>query len=245
MTRNNAKSATGEGGQEPTISTDGADWIIQQADLLPGDVLLYRSARTKKHQQKISEATGSPYTHASIYLGDGLVAESNFPGGVAKQRVEESIEGCQYVAVLRSQVPVGDDQPRKLNEFVNAVVENNRFYNLVAVVKFQKASSDYFDNQLEIIRENYGKVTSDEEFAQQSFFCSAFVVACYSVAGPIGSTAQIAYPPNAFSPGSLYSDPTFGWLLGYLVPQGGSVPEDDPIRVTATAWRDHQDCRWW
>jgi hypothetical protein len=152
---NNAKFAASDRGGESTSSTDGADSIVQQGDLLPGDVLLYRSAGTKIHQQKISEATGSPYTHAAIYLGDGLVAESNFPGGVVKHQVRDSINGCRCVAVLRSQLGFGNDRPRKLNEFVDAVVENNKFYNLIAVAKFQQTSSKYFENQLEIIRARF------------------------------------------------------------------------------------------
>ena len=200
--------------------------------------MLYRSGNGKIHKRKISEATGSPYTHAAIYLGGGLVAESNFPLGVAKRALEVSIKGSRCIAVLRSQLGFGGDRPRKLNEFVDAVLETGNFYNLIAVLNFKEASTEYFDNQLEIVRNNYDKMTSTEEFARQSFFCSAFVVACYSVAGVIGPTAQIAYLPDAFSPGSLYQDPTFGWLLGYLVPEGGSVPSDDPALTQATLWRD-------
>lgn len=244
MSGNDSKAKEIKEPSEAIIPPD-SDLLVQPSDLLPGDVLLYRSHGRKIHQRKISEATGSPYTHAAICLGDGMVAESNFPNGVGIQPVEASIEGCRCVAVLRSQLGFGGGRPRKLNEFVDAVLKHGRFYDLIAVTGFEKASKQYFDDQLEFVRNNYGKVTSDEEFARQSFFCSAFVVACYSVVGVIGPTAQIAYLPNAFSPGSLYQDPTFGWLLGYLVPEGGSVPEDDPVVTQATLWRDLPDCRWW
>jgi hypothetical protein len=106
-------------------------------------------------------------------------------------------------------------------------------------------SKDHFDNQLDFIRKNYGKVTSHDEFAEQSFFCSAFVVACYTVVGIIGDSAQVAYQPDNFSPGQLHQDPTFGWLLGFLVPEGGSVPEDDPVLTQATCWRDLMSEWWW
>jgi hypothetical protein len=240
------KKEGSEGGsdRESAILSD-SDLIVTPSDLLPGDVLLYRSDRGKIHQRKISEATGSPYTHAAIYLGDGIAAESNFPRGVGKCQVADSIRGSRCVAVLRSQLGFGGDRPHKLNEFVDAVLKHGRFYDLIAVTGFEKASKQYFEDQLEIVRGNYGKITSDEEFARRSFFCSAFVVACYSVVGVIGPTAQVAYLPNAFSPGSLHQDPTFGWLLGYLVPEGGSVPVNDPVLVQATLWRDLPECRWW
>jgi hypothetical protein len=89
---------------------------------------------------------------------------------------------------------LGGGRPRKLNEFVAAVLENRKFYNLIAVARFPKRSAEYFANQLEFVRENYGKVTSHEEFAEQSFFCSALVVACYAVVGIIGETARV--PPR-------------------------------------------------
>ncbi|MCX5572187.1 hypothetical protein [Kaistia nematophila] len=231
--------------EEETIIQSDSNLVLKIADLLPGDLLLYRGAHLKIHQRKIAEATGSPYTHAAIFLGDGRVAESSFPSGVGTQYVEQSIKGSRCVAVLRSQLGFGGDRPDRLNKFVDAVLEQRRFYNLIAAVNFERESMQYFDSHLEIVRENYGKVNSDEEFAQQSFFCSAFVVACYSVVGLIGPTAQIAYLPSAFSPGSLYQDPSFGWLLGYLVPEGGSVPTDDPVLTQATLWSDLPDCRWW
>lgn len=243
MIGNNKESSESDLGKVSTIPH--SDLILKAADLLPGDVLLYRSGNEKIHQRKILEATGSPYTHAAIYLGDGLVAESNFPLGVGKNPLEDSIKGCRYVAVLRSQAGFDRDRPRKLNKFVGAIINQGRFYNLIAVAGFGKASKEYFNNQLEIVRKNYGKVTSNEDFAKQSFFCSGFVVACYAVVGIIGPTAQIAYLPEAFSPGSLYQDPTFGWLLGFLVPNGESVPGDDPVLVQATHWRDCLDMRWW
>jgi cell wall-associated NlpC family hydrolase len=54
--------------------------LIQPGDLLPGDVLLYRPRTPNLVQKAISLATDSPYTHAAIFLGDGLMAESMFPG---------------------------------------------------------------------------------------------------------------------------------------------------------------------
>jgi hypothetical protein len=218
---------------------------VSVADLLPGDVLLYRANGQKSYQKQITEVTGSPYTHAAIFLGNGLVAESNFPYGVVRRSVQKSIEGSRCVAVLRSQLGFGGDRPRQLNEFVDSVLENNRFYDLIGVVTFNKAAKQYQENQLDFIRCNYGEVTTNTELAKQRFFCSAFVVACYSVAGVIGPSAQVAYVPDMISPGNLYQDPTFGWVLGYLLPEGESIPDDDPVQTQGTLWRDLQDLRWW
>lgn len=229
---------------DATALSDGS-LIVSVDDLLPGDVLLYRASSQKLHQQKISAVTGSPYTHAEIFLGDGLVAGSNIPRGIAKAPVEKSIEKSGCVAVLRSQFGFSGDRPRQLNAFVDSVIVEGGHYDFFGAVNFGKATKQHGEDQLDFIRRNYGKVTSNDEFAKQSYFCSAFIVACFSVVGLIGPSAQVAYEPDMFSPGSLHQDPTFGWLLGYLVPQGGFVPEGDPVQTQGTLWRDLKDCRWW
>jgi cell wall-associated NlpC family hydrolase len=122
----NKGTSKNRAGGDSTIPAD-SDLIIKPSDLLPGDVLLYRPGKEKIHQRKISEATGSPYTHAAIYLGDGLVAESNFPRGVAKHMLEDAVKGSRCVAVLRSQLCFGGDRPRKLNEFVETVIDKGKF----------------------------------------------------------------------------------------------------------------------
>jgi hypothetical protein len=165
--------------------------------------------------------------------------------GVQKKLLTKSIKGTLHVAVLRSQMGFNGNRPLRLSSFVDSVVGKAKLYNFLKAAKFDKISRQYFDHQLEIIQQNYGSVTSDEDFARQSFFCSSFIVACYIVVCIIGPTAQVAYLPEAFSPGHLYRDPTFGWLLGFLLPPGAAVPEDDPLLVHTTSWIDCQDERWW
>jgi hypothetical protein len=154
------------------------------------------------------------------------------------------MRGSRCVGVLRSQAGFGGNRPTILNDFLDQVLGNGKFYDLIAVHKFEEKSKAHFDDHLNFIRANYGKVTTQKGFAKRRFFCSAFAVACYAVVGIIGKSAQVAYSPEFFSPAGLYRDPTFGWLLGYLLPEGGSIPEEDPL-LSATLWRDLQDVRWW
>lgn len=243
MVGNGRTSEKSNRGGESAILTN-SQMFLQPADLLPGDVLIYRSSKPNWVQKKISDSTDSPYTHAGIYLGEGLVAEANFPNGVERKELLNSIYGSRCVAVLRTQLGFQAERSAKLLEFVDSVVGHRRFYDL-SVVKFQRVENDHLDGLLKHVEENYGNVTSSEEFAKQSFFCSAFVVACFIVVEIIGDTAQILYKPRAFSPGDLYLEPTFGWLLGYLVPEGGSVPVDDPVLIHGTRWSDNMSIRWW
>ncbi|RVH78123.1 hypothetical protein CN203_11550 [Sinorhizobium meliloti] len=217
--------------------------IIELSDLLPGDILLYKPSSAQLHQAAISRSTNSPYTHAAIYVGDGEIAESNVRSGVKKNPVEGILDGAEYVAVLRSQCGFGGDRPRLLTEFVDAVVKEARFYDIATAARFVAKSRKYFAAQLQFISDNYGKYSTTEEYARKRFICSAFVVACYTVVGIIDSSAQVAYVPEHFSPGHLSTDSSFGWLLGYLVPEGVTVPNDDPCRFKG-AWIDI-GTEWW
>lgn len=233
----NGKSATAQFGNSLHLS-----------DILPGDILLYRPQAPNALQRKISNATRSPYTHAGICIREGTIAESvPWPLliGVRTNGLKEFLENSLCVGVLRTQCTFGNERKNKLCSFIEEVCKSKRFYNLIAAYNFEKNSKNYFDDQLSIIRENYGKYTTDDEFSKQSFFCSAFVVACYSVVGIIAANAQTAYLPEAFSPAALYRDPTFGWLLGYILPEGGSVPDDDPLLTETTLWSQHSSNQWW
>ena len=234
-----AESDAGEGSTVPPESK----LILNTSHLLPGDVLLFRPLKPNIVQRSISAATGSPYTHAAIYVGDGLIAESVVPDGVVESAIQDSIPGNRCVAVLRSQYVFSKNRAQELRKFVNEVLAREKRYNFADLVKFKSQSGAYFNDQFDFIRTNYGKVTSKSELAERSFFCSAFIVGCYAVVGIIDDTAQVAYQPEFFSPGHLHQDPTFGWLLGYLVPEGGSVPANDPPLAT-TLWSE-QDWRWW
>jgi hypothetical protein len=179
-------------------------------------------------------------------MGSGSMAESITRSGVTISALTELTKDILFIAVLRSQVGFTNDRQRKLLDFVNLVASKKKGYDFVAAITFPKRSADYFETQLDFIRENYGKFKSPDEFAEQRFFCSAFVVACLAVAGIIGEEAQVAYQPEHFSPGHLHRDVTFGWLLGFLVLDGGGpVPEDDPVLTEATRWVDIPGPHWW
>lgn len=221
------------------------EYVLAPDQLLPGDVLIHRPRKPSLISKKISTATSSPYTHAAIFLGEGMIADSNPPKGVAVRRLEDLMGDANCVAVLRTQLGFGSERVKKLNEFVAAVVKEAKLYNVAAVLNFRHDSEEYFSGQLEFIRENYGKADTAENYSKQSFFCSAFVIACFAAVGVIDASAQVGYQPSFFSPGHLYQDPTLGWLAGFLVPEGGAVGMDDPAFVSTTHWVDAPEMRWW
>jgi hypothetical protein len=218
---------------------------IASSDLLPGDVLIFQWREADAIATKITDETGSPYTHAGIYLGDDLVAEATFPGGVKRNSLNTSLQDSLYVAVLRTQHGFGSDRRTALLNFVSEVVDKSRPFHVRALKAFSQESRDFFDNQLQIIARNYGQSVTAEQLALRSYFCSGFIVACYEAVGIIDSSAQVAYPPEALSPAHLYEDPTFGWLLGYLIPHGILPADDDPLLMATTRWSDIDEVAWW
>ena len=226
---------------EPSLSAHNC--ALNISELLPGDILLYRSMHQKKLQQKISTATGSPYTHASIYLGDGIIAEAT-PPKIRKYKLSNGLVNDVCIGVLRSQCGFCGCRSNKLREFIDELVCQDSRYDFCGILHFTKKNKAHFENQIKVIKENYGKLTSDEEFANKNYFCSALVVACYAVVGIIAESAQVAYPPQVLSPADLHRDSTFGWLLGYLIPAGQTVPTDDPL-LLLTLWKDNLSARWW
>lgn len=226
-------------GPEPMrLSSDS----LAAQELLPGDILLVRPAKPNCVHRRITEETGSHYTHACIYVGKGVVAEANFPK-VRRLSLWREMKGCLYVGVLRTQMVFTPGRAELLDSFVKRAIRRISLYDLLGAKKWQKTRKHFDDNALELVRANYGKFKDPRMLANQSFFCSAFVVACYMAVDIIGPSAQSAYPQKAFSPSDLYSDPTFGYTLGFLVPEGHSVPPNDPLKQI-TQW-DDQDWKWW
>ncbi|WP_288142192.1 hypothetical protein [Mesorhizobium sp.] len=211
--------------------------ILNFGDLLPGDVLLYRPLSPNKNEERISKVTDSPYTHAAIYLGANKIAEAITPDGVMINPLDTSLDGSMYAAVMRSQYVWGPERVAKLIEFAQNVAEAGVPFHRRGLVCFSEVSQSFFDKQLAIVSAKYGEFKTVEQLAAGSYFCSGFVTACYEAVGIIDETAQVAYPAEVYSPKHLYEDPTFGWLLGYLVPPGASIPSDDPT-LTVTRWVD-------
>lgn len=82
------------------------DRVIKQSDLLPGDVLLY------KGKSFISRAIqffdGTDFSHAALYMGDGIVGEA-IASGLKRRTYEEGASGIWVQAHrLKDVVPTMD-----------------------------------------------------------------------------------------------------------------------------------------
>jgi hypothetical protein len=204
-------------------------------DLQPGDVLYYRSLHPSPLEDRIARQSGSPYTHAAVYLGNGNVLHA-VADGVLVEPVSTLQDG--RIGVFRNQSPNGlsAGQVRELNDFANALVATGAEYDLERAGTFFKEREKFLGSQLEFMIENYGRVTLPAEFAKGPYVCSGIVVAFFTIIGVITPTAQAAYPRKYFAPADLHRDGTFGWFLGYMLPPGDAVDEGDPLQYE-TSWR--------
>ena len=79
-------------------------------------------------------------------------------------------------------------------------------------LEFKERKAKFEDELLAIMERDHGKFATNDELAKRKYFCSALIVACYAAVGVIDATAQLAYRAEAFSPGDLHRDDTFGWF---------------------------------
>jgi hypothetical protein len=226
--------------QSPVMSVD--ELLIDFSDLLPGDILLFRSLHQTKAQKEISAATGSRYTHAAIYLGSNEIAEA--APTVRIRTLSDADKKGQVIGVLRSQTVFSQKRAAALRNFAEELIKQGVKYDFRGALTFEHRREVFVETLLQNLQENYGKMTKKDELLQGPYFCSALVVASYILSGVIGESAHLAYPPDVFSPAELHRDPTFGWFLGYVTNAPESIPSDDPLLALAR-WEDHQDMRWW
>jgi hypothetical protein len=228
---------------DATTRADG--FMLDFKDLVPGDILVFRAIDPAPLTKRIARSTGSPYTHAAVYLGDMKVLEAG-DQFVEIRSLDQSDKKDWIVGVFRSQCGFGEDRVRALMEFAETLVGNRLAYDKEGLKAFRGTRTKFEENLLDRLRLDYGKVMTKDELERRPYFCSSLVVAVYIACGIIGDTAQLAYQPDAFSPADLHREPTFGWFLGYVTDSTKAIPAEDPL-LTATSWRDASEPqdRWW
>ncbi|MDH2917231.1 MAG: hypothetical protein PXX77_10200 [Gallionella sp.] len=220
----------------------GPPGIISTKDLRPGDILLHYGKWWKIVPLLIRRYTGSPYTHASIYLGNGEIAEAT-PPRVRKSQVSKAIKSSKHIAVFRSQLGFGNDCTERLITFVNETLKNKARYDIPGAWKIRNNGPmlRHAETVHEKLMEFFETNPAPKDQAKDAFFCSAFVVACYCEAGIIDDSARIIFDPKIYSPKGLSEEATFGHVLGYIAKDGYSVPSCDPF-LNRSSFREIFNC---
>ena len=99
------------------------------ADLLPGDVLLYRSSDSWRNviAAMIRKIDGTEVSHAGLYIGEGLVSEALIVGngGLHSNPINKSFAGCDWIEVRR--LPGGLPTTPVLEVADKYVAQKNRY----------------------------------------------------------------------------------------------------------------------
>ena len=202
--------------------------FLKISDVNAGDVLLGRADDpNNRHLEKMTAETGSRYSHAAIYLGNGEVAEATLDG-IEISKIESLVDHFDHIAVIGRHDLWGNERLDQLRTFIKTAIAVNAKYNARALYKFAEGQGKHVGNlqaQLEdFFAGNIEAPTPDK----LCYFCSELVVAGFIKAGIITDSASIVYRPDKYSPIGLAADGTFGYFKGFLTSKNDyTIPEDD------------------
>jgi hypothetical protein len=201
---------------------------IALAEVRPGDMLLHRG-NNKPMRTAIKVAISSPYTHASMYLGDGQGAEATWPQGVRTYQLV--VPKSQHIAVFRSQCGFDAQRVQTLKAFVDELVQQKAKYDLkvCAIWKVRKAQVAHELRQFEILEAYFMQGQKPEAYGADGYFCSALLVACYFAVGILSESMACVDRPELHLPEDLGHNVDFGHIVGYLAADGCEIPSDDPF----------------
>jgi hypothetical protein len=222
--------------EQPEIA-DGFDWpgLITMQDLSPGDILLHSSADRKS--KIIQFKLKSPYEHASIYLGNGEIAEATFFSQEQIRRASMSIPEGGHIAVFRCQHAFTSNDVANLIDFIDELISRGTPYDTTVIwqKKLRKRQQEYIDNSLEIIKKHFEAPQTSPDYLDRPYFCSGLVVGCYFAVGKFGPDIAAIIKPELYLPEDLGGVHFyFGHIVGYLADATYAIPENDPFRRRAT-----------
>ena len=216
-------------------------------DLLPGDVLLHKSRSPTNYHKFISNYKSSPYTHAAIYLGNGMIAE--VASQIRESKLSHAVSTSCYIGVVRSPLGFNGRRPIVLRHFIKYLLGGRTgFYFLLFSNNFMRNNALFTSKEIARICNKYKYSLIQEGYIRNCHSRAQLIAACFSAVGIISSgTMTKLYELKVYTPELLYSDPTFSWYLGHLIPKGGCIVSNkDPLKYGAVPqWANYPNCKWW
>lgn len=163
--------------------------VIREADLRPGDVLV--STERALLSVGIRTMTGSPYSHASIYVGHGQIVDATKPG-VTLRNLSDLTGSATRVGVIRA-VGLTKAQQEKIVD--TALEARGQSYNVTGLINGIRSEADPFYQLYRRLKGGgrYGLAGQ----VGVGLFCSELVIATYK---EIGITIA---PEAGDSPGTI------------------------------------------
>lgn len=202
--------------------------FLKISDVKAGDVLLGRADDpNNRHLEKMAAETGSRYSHAAIYLGNGEVAEATL-GGIEISKIESLVDHFDHIAVIGRDDLWDNERLDQLRTFIKTAIAVNAKYNARALYKFAESQDKHVGNSQAELEDFFAGNMAAPTPDKLCYFCSELVVAGFIKAGIITDSASIVYRPDKYSPIGLTVDGTFGYFKGFLTSKNGhAIPEDD------------------
>lgn len=207
----------------------GPPEIMQCADLRAGDILLHYGKWWKLRTIIIKAFTGSQYIHASIYLGNGQIAEA--------------MNSCRHIAVFRSQYGFNSQRANLLTTFIDNLINNEAKYDILGAwrSRLNKAMNEHTRTVREKLNDFFNNKLTLKDHANDSYFCSALVATCYCEVGIIDRSAEVLLNPKTYTPIGLTEEPSFGYIFGYLAKVKYQIPCTDPF-LKRSSFREIMGC---
>ncbi len=159
-------------------------------DLKEGDILLYHGTDTWM-AWFIQFVDGTPYNHASIYMGNGYTGEVlNNSEGLVKDKLNAT--GCQYLTAMRFNPPVPIPALDPVLGVADNYIKNGATYAtsqailagilcLTKRIPMSPSAEILVQTVLNLASSIINQITSS---GKRSMICSEFTYRCYEEAGP-------------------------------------------------------------
>jgi len=206
--------------------------IIDISELKPGDLLL--CVMSGNTAQQVEQATGSKYTHAGICYDSEQVVHMTLRG-IRKHSASQLLNSSQYIAIFRNPYIWSPERLQAFRQFLDDALANRRRYDMHAAETFEFRRDEHRLNLLAKLYDHFENGLSPDNHNKLQYICSDLVVAAFVEIGFIQPSAAIVYKGDAYSAGDLGRDPTFGFFVGYLKPEGTEgIPVDDEFANKVT-----------
>ncbi len=207
----------------PTMGIDEGPPLLSPDDLQIGDVILHEPGRQRWYEKGIALATGSHFTHASLYVGKNMIAEARLPR-VRACKVQRVMRRERRLCILRQPDGLQRRQITALLGFVEAALEREARFDYLFPFAF------YGSRFVRCILPAVRPIPNDmplQAANRDKYFCTSFVMDAFRAIGLIDQSEARAYRLGSLSAADLLVDAKFGKPIGFLQTQAdlcGTLP---------------------
>ncbi|RYG89221.1 hypothetical protein EU803_18145 [Loktanella sp. IMCC34160] len=197
--------------------------------LRPSDILLHHPGNAKWYDRGIAWCTASPYTHASIYLGDGDIAEARLKG-VRICSVTRPIRREKALCVLRQASPPSPEQVDQLRHFAQSAVARGAGFDIAFPYTYYSRRLIHRVRGGEPATPPLGPLKPEN---CNRYFCVSFIIDAIRAMGLIDRSERHNYQLGRHSAADLLQDRKFGYVLGHLAVRSHPAPDQQTHPNTA------------